>query len=1447
LSPRAGCLTLDNGEAPASSGDDLFAHVAEEHSVPNKRTSIFLSAVSDQFRDCRKALASDLRATGAEVVLQEDFAQHPRTLLEKLQKYIAECDRVIALVGDAYGFEPEAAARPPGRPRRSYTQWEYAFAMGERLKGRAAPRKDVFVYLASEDYLRTHLISQGPEEAGLQRSFVRAIRDSGEDRNPFDSLDGLCRLALRDGFALRGLGADADRNLLYGVLALQGDFIDKDQFVSACAVWATKKDKPLIDILVEHGWITPDDRRQLEAFFERMVMKRYGGNVRASLAAVADAQVRDALRQVDDTEVHNSVNALPPAAGQILIETFPDRADGHKRYERKHVHAEGGLGRIWLARDNDLNREVALKELKPDQATHADARRRFLREAQVTGQLEHPNIVPIYELVRRPGEGQPFYTMPFLPDGNLGERIADHHAKHALDQAGRVELRKLLHACVGVCLAVDYAHSRGVIHRDLKPENIVLGDFGEVLVLDWGLAKAIGKSDNDLENWYAIGVSEDARPERTQQGALLGTPAYMAPEQAQRRTDSIDERTDVYGLGAILFELLTGRPPHQGDDTDQVVAQVASGPSPRARDVASAVPAALDAICAKAMAKDRSQRYATAQELAKDLGRWLDDVEVSAAPDLPIQKLARWGRRHPTIVHAAASALVVSMVVSTVFVLALSRAWNNEIAVRKRAEQAEGEAKTQKENTELANRQLRGQARKLSDQARELGRRAAMLLLDRGLAECEAGRANRGLLWMARAFEGAPKGDTALTNVIGANLLSWAQTTPVLEQQLPHDGSVIAVALSVDGKSALTACDDGAAQVWDVSNGQPITSPMKHGGAIEAVAFSPDGKLVLTGSDDRTARLWDARTGEPRGFTMTHEYAVLAVGFSPAGNLALTASFGGTARLWDARTGRPMLKPAKDGDAHVAIAMRHKDSILTAAFSPDSQSVLTGSRDQTARLWDARTGEPIGEVMVHKHSVVAVAFNPNGKSVVTCSEDGTARLWDAHSGQPIGSPMLHKGPVVAAAFSPNGQVVLTGSYDRTARLWNSNDGAPIGEPMPHRERVRAVAFAPDGGCVLTGGDDHAARLWGVGTGEPAGSPLEHRDSVVAVAFTPDGQSVLTASRDRTARLWSIAVSKPTDRTADREDDAPVPSGSDRQPIVTDRDEGRIQSWDPSTGSTVDGTAEGMLEVAAFSPHRRVLLTIIDDRTCQLWNVQTRKPIGVKPIEHESRIAAITTEHTDPALAPAFSRDGETFLTRIDYLKAQLWNARTGQPIGKPMAHRKSVLAMAFSPDGRFVITGSFDRTARLWDAVTGEPKGEPLEHKGSVDAVAFSPDGQVVLTGGRDGTVRFWDVATGRPIGPGLSHRPAVSTVAFATNGKELTIVGPRQSARKLELPRRLPHVEPRRLQHALQAMTGLQLDDGGAVLDLDLESWKRCLEDSPPQRIFAPVAHDVTPERSRR
>lgn len=423
---------------------------------------------------------------------------------------------------------------------------------------------------------------------------------------------------------------DPDRNLLFAALALQTGLIDPQQFAEARKLWEARPQEPLEDTLRERGWISDSDQPHVEYLVQR-TLEKHRGDARQSLTALS-CVVRDSLAPLQEFDTECTAISVMPHPSDGLPSTAAGHPCPEERYDFLRLHATGGIGQVWLARDRHLDREVALKQLLPGRAGISRVASRFVREARLTGQLEHPGIVPVYELTGPTDTRGPCYTMRFVRGKTLTEVVDAYHAKRARGAADPLDFVALLTAFVTVCNTIAYAHSRGVLHRDLKGANVILGDFGEVIVLDWGLAKHVGTQDEE----EPFELSLDLAPDRTDnatltfEGEVIGTPAYMAPEQAEGCLDQIDQRTDIYGLGAILYEILTGRPPFVGANSADVLRKAAEGNPPPPRHLCPDVPPSLEAVCLKALAKDPAARHASAADLGHEVQRWQDEQRRQA-------------------------------------------------------------------------------------------------------------------------------------------------------------------------------------------------------------------------------------------------------------------------------------------------------------------------------------------------------------------------------------------------------------------------------------------------------------------------------------------------------------------------------------------------------------------------------------------------------------------------------------------------------------------------------------------------------------------------------------------------------------------------------------------------------------------------------------------------
>jgi WD40 repeat protein/tRNA A-37 threonylcarbamoyl transferase component Bud32 len=1109
---------------------------------------------------------------------------------------------------------------------------------------------------------------------------------------------------------------------------------------------------------------------------------------------VVNSQGSSALREPERGAAPRTVpDATPPHAGPVLGE-----------YELLDKLGKGGMGIVYRARHQALNRIVALKVIRPDRLEDLPPPKRqewldrFRQEARAAARSEHAHIVTVYDV----GEidGQLYYAMQYVEGCSLAEIV----------RAGPLPNRRAAAYLEPVARAVHHIHTCGVLHRDLKPRNILVDRDDRPLLTDFGLAK-----------WQES--VQDTMPTR----GPLGTPSYTAPEQV-RLPARISTASDVYSLGATLYDLLTGRPPFQAADPLETLRQVRDEEPVAPRQLNPAIDRDLELICLRCLQKEPHRRYASALQLADELRRYLrGEPLVYTRPVGRAERLWRWRRRNPALATAgglAAAGLVAVAVVSGAFAVH----WFHTAD------------------------QLRQKQADTTAALTESQRLAATLALDRGLGLCEQEQVGPGLVWLAHSLELVPAGAEDLERTIRVNLAGWLrQVWPLRAPSLQHQGPVYAVAFSPDGRTVLTGSGDGALHLWEAATGKELRQFKGHDRAVETLAFSPDGQTALSGGVDKTARLWDVATGKELHQLEGQEGLLWAVAFSPDGKTALTTTLGGkTARLWDVATGgeihrleghtqdiravtfspdgKSVLGGSSDGTIHLWDAptgntllrfQGHTSAVRSVAFSPDGSTVLTGSADKTARLWQAATGKPIGAPLQHEGAVHAVAFHPDGKAVLTGSADRRARLWNVATGNLLGPLLPHHDAVLAVAFSADGNTVLTGSRDRRARLWEAAR-EPVGDrAFAHEERVvTAVAFSPDGSTLLTGSGDPkkpsgagAARLWNVATGKLLFPALRHEGMVNRVAFSPDGRTIVTGSADHTARLWDVATGQPIGRPLVHKNWVfAVAFSPDGKTVATASTDGNVQFWDARTGTPGPILPHpDSVRVVAYSQDGRTVLTAGDHGLAHLWEAATGQELHW------------FFGHRAAVRDAAFSPDGRTVVTASHDGTAQLWEAATGNRLGGPLPHADRVDRVRFSPDGRTVVTGSHDGTACLWKVATGELLGSPLPHQGRVWALAFSPDSKTVLTGSVDQTARFWDAVTGKPLGPSLKHGAEVWAVAFNPDGRTVVTGAEDHTARLWKAPAPLPGAG-RRVVLWTRLITGLELQAGDTVRELDARRWQQ-------------------------
>jgi tRNA A-37 threonylcarbamoyl transferase component Bud32 len=538
-------------------------------------------------------------------------------------------------------------------------------------------------------------------------------------------------------------------------------------------------------------------------------------------------------------------------------------------YELLEEIAHGGMGVVYKARQVSLNRVVAVKMIRADRLAREEDIRRFRTEAQAAAQLQHPNIVAIHEVGAI--DGQHFYSMDFVAGRSLAQIAREKPLSPK--QAARYVQK--------IAEAIHYAHQRGILHRDLKPSNVLIDENDEPRVADFGLAKLMA-GDSEM----------------TLSGTVMGSPSYMPPEQASGRSREVTVCSDIYSLGAILYDVLCGRPPFRAETTMETLRQVLEMEPVLPRVLNPRAPRDLETIVLKCLQKEPAKRYASAQDLADELARFQHGEPIQARPIGPTARLWRWCKRKPAL---AASLAAVGMLLTAVAIISFVS------AVRQR------ELRQRAEST------------------------VTRLEIDRAETLFEDGQAAEALAYLARVVRREPTNRVAGERILSA-LAHRNFCVPLF--RLEHKADVTAAEFSPDGQRVLTASKDGTARVWDGRTGQPLLAPFRHGDEVTTARFSPDGVRLATVSLDKSARIWDVQTGRPITEPLRHESGVLCAEFSADGQRLLTGSADGSLRLWEAATGHAVLK-----------TQPFTNTLDFVQFSPDGQWILTASQGRlSARL-----------------------------------------------------------------------------------------------------------------------------------------------------------------------------------------------------------------------------------------------------------------------------------------------------------------------------------------------------------------------------------------------------------------------------------------------------------------------------------------------------------------
>lgn len=1256
-----------------------------------------------------------------------------------------------------------------------------------------------------------------------------------------------------------------DRDLLAGLLAIRNDLVTPLQLAQAIQNCETEigtrgnEKWVIVKALRKTGALTPDAAQLVVALVEKGIGPRGEEAMNNFFTSTEVQKVQQVLEESGAAIPESYRRFFSNVSDSVLAKTVA-LADASEfkgldaasksggRFRVIKPHARGGLGEVVVAEDLDLHREVALKQIQSRHADNAEARSRFVLEAEVTGSLEHPGIVPVYAFGTS-SDGRPYYAMRFIRGESLQQAIEEFHQQHgkAVDWSS-VDFRRLLRRFVDVCQAIAYAHSRGVLHRDLKPGNVMLGKYGETLVVDWGLAKVLS-ADKQIQASDVAMPLEQGSELMTVAGSIVGTPVFMSPEQASGNTAEIGPATDIYALGATLYQLLTGEPPVSGENVRDVIVKVRAGAITPLSGRRPKIPAALQSICRKALAVKAEDRYATASLLAEDVERWMADEPVAAHRESSREKASRFFRKHRAWATSGAIALIIIAVVSVVTAILLDqsrrakdKALESEIIQRGIAEDATKSEKIARENE--------SRLREFAEQQRDEARRSEYIADIRAADASWRGR-RLGVSRESLA-NSLPQKDEVDLRGWEWNYLSLRNDPSIFSFDVADAGAYqTAVDLSPDGTMAVARAQE--VLIVDPLSGEIVRSlvpkdveGVNAASIIYQVRFSSTGDRVFAIVASSFC-IWDVSTGE---LIKTINCDNRRVGLwdldiTADDSLMVIGRFDGSACYFDPNSNEAPKELSAHGERVIA---------RSVAVLDDRSLIAVGYDDGSLKIWNAADGSLKHHLGVGRDRSIRqgeqltlwdLGFDSVKRQVYAALSNGSIEVWDVETGALISKWRVSDDSLSALAILPDSQLLSAGN-DQTIRLHAMEDGTVMREFLGHSRAVTGLGFSTDRSRFVSVSLDGTAKLWD-STREPAAIESTTAINLNYTCFvTPDGKRLIVTdqistrvydahtlqfqisifgtgtSLSRDGRLMAVSggvwdlergeqISRlyPYDPSLTRPRVGILfPSGTNML-IITE------QEWsvvDVMSGSPVRGPfktpASSLMARPIFQDEERLLF--VANGELKSWSSTSGNVTTIAKLVGEALVMTLSPDTTRVAIGFV---DGSI----------ELIDLQTGEVIARRLGHTQRIMGLAFHPSGTRLASSSHDQEIRIWETSKLTELCTLVGHHQPVAGVSFSPDGQRLYSADWDTKIRVWfgdsDLAQGkrqihwlntlRQVLYNDGSAQALAESEFWTGAERTAFVSARE-----ERKRWLERVEFERLQTISDRDVAIRERDPNSTLD---------------------------------